>query len=222
MADEQDPRRTEALEVGEIDLDLDDAMRDTAAAVDVVGTPMASGSGAPAAAGAPGAEGAQSSDTTDLRRENASLRERLLRALADFDNLRKRTDRERQELRRYALFDTMRDLVAVTDNLERAAAAGGAVEDLKAGVDMILKQMHETLRRHGVTAVEAVGRPFDPAEHEAVTREEDPAVSSPLVTAELQRGYKMHDRLLRPAMVRVSVPAEPDEQDPRHRPRHDE
>jgi molecular chaperone GrpE len=116
----------------------------------------------------------------------------------------------------------MRDLVAVTDNLERAAAAGGAVEDLKAGVDMILQQMRETLRRHGVTAVEAVGRPFDPAEHEAVTREEDPAVSSPVVTAELQRGYKMHDRLLRPAMVRVSVPAERDEQDPRHRPRHDQ
>ena len=219
MADERDPRRTEALEMGEIDLDLEDAMGDTAAAVDVIGPPASSGGGAPAAAGAPGAEGASE---IDLRRENQELRERLLRALADFDNLRKRTDRERQELRRYALFDTMRDLVAVTDNLERAAAAGGAVEDLKAGVDMILKQMRETLRRHGVTAVEAVGRPFDPAEHEAVTREEDPAVSSPLVTAELQRGYKMHDRLLRPAMVRVSVPAERDEQDPRHRPRHDQ
>ncbi|HEX9669051.1 MAG TPA: nucleotide exchange factor GrpE [Thermoanaerobaculia bacterium] len=213
MADERDPRQTEALEVGEIDLDFEGAMRDTAAAVEEVGAPAAAG--APAAEGAPGSE-------PDFRRENAELRERLLRALADFENLRKRTDRERQELRRYALFDTMRDLVAVTDNLERAAAAGGEVEDLKAGVDMILQQMRETLRRHGVTAVEALGRPFDPAEHEAVTREEDPAVSSPLVTAELQRGYKMHDRLLRPAMVRVSVPAEPDEQDPRHRPRHDE
>jgi len=215
MADERDPRQTEALEVGEIDLDFEGAMRDTAAAVEEVGAPMAGGGGAPAAEGVPSSE-------PDLRRENAELRERLLRALADFENLRKRTDRERQELRRYALFDTMRDLVAVTDNLERAAAAGGEVEDLKAGVDMILQQMRETLRRHGVTAVEALGRPFDPAEHEAVTREEDPAVSSPLVTAELQRGYKMHDRLLRPAMVRVSVPAEPDEQDPRHRPRHDE
>jgi molecular chaperone GrpE len=219
MADERDPRRTEALEVGEIDLDLEDAMGDTAAAVDVIGAPASIGGGAPAAAGAPGSEPASE---IDLRRENQELRERLLRALADFDNLRKRTDRERQDLRRYALFDTMRDLVGVTDNLERAAAAGGAVEDLKAGVDMILQQMRETLRRHGVTAVEAVGRPFDPAEHEAVTREEDPAVSSPLVTAELQRGYKMHDRLLRPAMVRVSVPAERDEQDPRHRPRHDQ
>jgi molecular chaperone GrpE len=211
MADERDTRPTEALEVGEIDLDLEDAMGETAAAVDVIG--------APAAAGAPGAEGALG---TDLERENAELRERLLRALADFDNLRKRTDRERQDLRRYALFDAMRDLVAVTDNLERAAAAGGAVEDLKAGVDLILQQMRETLRRHGVTAVEALGRPFDPAEHEAVTREEDPAVSSPVVTAELQRGYKMHDRLLRPAMVRVSVPGERDEQDPRHRPGHDQ
>lgn len=219
MADEGDPRRTEALEVGEIDLDLEDGMGETATAVDVIGAPMASGSGAPAAAGAPGAEGALE---IDLQRENAELRERLLRALADFENQRKRTDRERQDLRRYALFDTMRDLVAVTDNLERAAAAGGGVEDLKAGVEMILQQMRETLRRHGVTAVEAVGRPFDPAEHEAVTREEDPAVSSPVVTAELQRGYKMHDRLLRPAMVRVSVPAERDEQDPRHRPRHDQ
>lgn len=219
MADERDPRRTDALEVGEIDLDLEDALGDRATAVDVIGPSASSGSGASAAADAPGAEGALE---IDLRRENAELRERLLRALADFENQRKRTDRERQDLRRYALFDTMRDLVAVTDNLERAAAAGGAVEDLKAGVDMILQQMRETLRRHGVTAVEAVGRPFDPAEHEAVTREEDPAVSSPTVTAELQRGYKMHDRLLRPAMVRVSVPAERDEQDPRHRPRHDQ
>ncbi|HEX5760259.1 MAG TPA: nucleotide exchange factor GrpE [Thermoanaerobaculia bacterium] len=197
MADERELGGAQGAEVGEIDLDLESE--------DL-------GSAAREAAAAP----------DDLRRENVELRERLLRALADFENQRKRTERERQEQRRYALFDAMRELVTVTDNLERAAEAGGSVEDLKAGVDLILKQMRELLRRHGVVAVEALGRPFDPAQHEAVTREEDAGVSSPTVTAELQRGYRMHDRLLRPAMVRVSVPSEPDEQDPRHRPRHDE
>ncbi|MGH9362582.1 MAG: nucleotide exchange factor GrpE [Thermoanaerobaculia bacterium] len=206
--------------MGEIDLDLEGqdletAMRDAVAAVEEV----EAGSGRPApAAGA----AATAAEADELRAENRELRERLLRAHADFENLRKRTERERQEQRRYALFDTMRELIAVVDNLERALAAGGAAEDLKTGVELILKQLRELLRRHGVTAVEALGRPFDPAEHEAVSREEDAAVSSPLVTAELQRGYRMHDRLLRPAMVRVSVPSERDEQDPRHRSRHDE
>jgi molecular chaperone GrpE len=207
MADESNYRTGE---VGELDLDgdnqdLERTMREAVAAVEEVESAARDELAAPPA---PVTPAVRESEAERLRRESDELRDRLMRTLADFDNLRKRTERERQELRRYALFETMRELVAVTDNLERAAAAGGSVEDVRAGVELILRQMRELLRRHGVTEVEALGRPFDPSVHEAVSREEDPRVTAPIVVDELQRGYRMHDRLLRPAMVRVAVPAE--------------
>ncbi len=96
----------------------------------------------------------------------------------------------------------------MTDNLDLALSAQGPAEDLKRGVEMIHRQMIELLRRFGVTEVSAVGQPFDPTVHEAVAREESAEVKSPTVSAELRRGYKLHDRLLRPAMVKVAVPAE--------------
>lgn len=143
-----------------------------------------------------------------LQAEAAEVREQWVRTLADFDNFRKRTEREHRELKRYALAEPMRELVAVVDNLERAASAAGSVEDLKQGVEMILGQLQGMLEKHGVTAVPAEGEEFDPSLHDAVSRHEDPEVSVPMVSAELQRGYKLHDRLLRPAMVQVAVPAE--------------
>jgi molecular chaperone GrpE len=95
------------------------------------------------------------------------------------------------------------------DNLDLALAAAGTTDDLKRGIEMIHRQMADLLRRFGAQEVAALGQPFDPALHEAVTREEDPAVKAPTVTGEMRRGYRIHDRLLRPAMVKVSVPAEP-------------
>ena len=132
----------------------------------------------------------------------------LTRTLADFDNFRKRAERDRQEQKRYALFDPLREFLTVTDNLDLALSAQGPAEDLKRGVEMIHRQMIELLRRFGVTEVSAVGQPFDPTVHEAVAREESAEVKSPTVSAELRRGYKLHERLLRPAMVKVAVPAE--------------
>lgn len=142
-------------------------------------------------------------------RQLADLQERHLRLRADFDNFRKRMEREREETRRYALSEPLRDLLPVLDNLERAATAQGRLEDLQRGVEMIARQLAETLRRYGLTEVEAMGAPFDPQVHEAVMREESADVRVPTVVGEMQRGYRLHERLLRPAMVRVAVPVEP-------------
>ncbi|MDX1631919.1 MAG: nucleotide exchange factor GrpE [Thermoanaerobaculia bacterium] len=153
-------------------------------------------------------------DTTiaSLEEELEELRDRSVRTLADFENYRKRAERERKDLRRYARFDTMREFLPIIDNLERALLAGGSAEDLKTGVEMILRQMRDLLRQHGVEAVESLGQTFDPTVHEAVDREETPEVDEATVTEEMQRGYVMHDRLLRPALVKVALPVEEDEE----------
>jgi len=147
-------------------------------------------------------------EVAELRREIADLRDRSMRTLADFDNFRKRAERERAEIRRQAAAEVVRDFLDVVDNLERAAAAGGSAEDLKTGVDMILRQLSEVLRRQGVERVPAVGERFDPSFHDAVLRREDPGVAEPRVVEEMQAGYRMDNRLLRPSRVVVAVPPE--------------
>ena len=189
-----------ALDLDEPDADLETAMRDAVAAVE--GTATAAESSRPEAA-----EG--DDEVTQLRQEIADLRDRSMRTLADFDNFRKRSERERQELRRYALLEPLRELLTVADNLDLALSAEGSGDDLKRGVELIHRQMRELLRRFGVTEVPAVAQPFDPTLHEAVSREESAEVKAPTVVAELRRGYRLHDRLLRPAMVKVAVPPEP-------------
>lgn len=151
---------------------------------------------------------AEDAEVAELRRELEDLRDRSMRTLADFDNFRKRTERERRDLARYAASEAIRDLLEVTDNLERALEAGGSADDVMTGVEMTLRQMRDVLRRHGVEEVEAVGERFDPAVHEAVSRREDPDAEDGTVVAQLQRGYRLHDRLLRPARVIVAVPPE--------------
>jgi molecular chaperone GrpE len=223
MADEQ-KKSTDAADmagvadiadIAELDLDggdadLESVMRDAVAAVE--GIESGAGPVGNAANAANVADIGDRGDTGDevgkLRREIADLRDRSMRTLADFDNFRKRSERERQEAKRYALLEPLRDFLAVVDNLERALSAQGSAEDLKRGVEMTLRQFQEQLRRYGVTEVPAKGAAFDPAVHEAVLRQEDPTVDRPTVAEELQRGYTMHERLLRPAMVKVAVPAE--------------
>jgi molecular chaperone GrpE len=156
----------------------------------------------------PGAPAASAGEVAQLRAALKSAEDRLLRLRADFDNYRKRSEREREELLRYALAEPLRALLPVVDNLERAMVAQGGLEDLRRGVEMIARQLGETLRRLGLAEVATVGEHFDPRMHEAVMSEESDAVSAPTVVAELQRGYWLHDRLLRPAMVRVAVPAD--------------
>jgi molecular chaperone GrpE len=184
-----------ALDLDEQNTDLEAAMREAVAAVEAGSRPPAAGVAA-------------SEEVERLRREVADLRDRSVRTLADFDNFRKRSQRESQEFKKYALLEPMRDFLTVIDNLDLALSAQGSAEDLKRGVEMIHRQMQELLRRFGATEVPAVGQPFDPTQHEAVAREESPEVKAPTVVAELRRGYRMHDRLLRPSMVKVAVPVE--------------
>lgn len=194
-----------ALDLDEQSPDLETAMREAMAAVEGVEAGARSGS----ASGQAGPAGPAGSEEVErLRREVADLRDRNVRALADFDNFRKRSQRESQEYRKYALLEPMREFLTVIDNLDLALSAEGSAEDLKRGVEMIHRQMQELLRRFGVTEVPAEGQPFDPTQHEAVAREESPEVKAPTVVSELRRGYRMNDRLLRPAMVKVAVPAE--------------
>jgi molecular chaperone GrpE len=177
----------------EEEVDLDALAREAAEAVDRVDRRVAD----PAA---------EEMSISRLEEELEELRDRSIRTLADFENYRRRAERERDELRRYAAFEAMSDFLPVLDNLERALSAGGSADDVRVGVEMILRQMRDLLRQRGVAPVEALGEPFDPTLHEAVARDEDPDVDVPTVIEEMQRGYRMHDRLLRPALVKVAMP----------------
>jgi len=153
------------------------------------------------------APAAEPGDRGRLEAEAASLRDRLARTLADFENYRKRAERDKESTRLYGLAEALKDFLTVADNLKRALAASGNSDDLKKGVEMIHRQLEDVFRRQGVDPIATVGKPFDPNLHEAVSREESAEAAEPTVIAELQKGYMLHDRLLRPALVNVAVPA---------------
>ena len=145
---------------------------------------------------------------SDLAARLAAEEQRYLRLRAEFENFKKRLEREREERERRALASAFLDLLPVVDNLERALIAKGGVDDLRKGVELVARQLVEILRRFGLAEIPAVGQPFDPRVHEAVAREESDEVEVPTVVAELQRGYWLNERLLRPAMVKVALPHE--------------
>ena len=133
--------------------------------------------------------------------------ERFLRIAAELDNFRKRKEREVNDLRKYANQNLLRDLLSVVDNLERAIGATQdteTAEGLVEGVDMTLKELLKIFENAGVKPIAAVDQPFDPNLHEAVMQEENENIPENTVIRELQKGYQIHDRLLRPAMVVVS------------------
>lgn len=137
--------------------------------------------------------------------QEEDFRDRYLRTLADFENFRKRSEREKEDFRRYALVGVIRDLLPVIDNFDRALEHAEEGDEFHKGVALIYKQLFDVLQRHGLKTISESGVRFDPNIHEAVVREEDPSVPSHTVVAILQKGYFLHDRLLRPAMVKVAV-----------------
>jgi molecular chaperone GrpE len=139
-----------------------------------------------------------------LKGERDMLVDRMARMQADFDNARKRAQREQQEFRDYALTDFIRTLLPILDSFDRAIVAGGSGDDLRKGVELINRQLHDALGKLGVEAVPAKGTPFDPTVHEALGMVETNEVADNHVADELQRGYKLKGRLLRPAMVQVA------------------
>jgi len=133
--------------------------------------------------------------------------ERFLRAAAELDNFRKRKEREVSDLRKYANQMLLRELLGVVDNLERALAASlenSEPEGLREGVEMTLKELLKIFDQFKVTPIESHEQPFDPNQHEAVMQEPSDAFPPNTVLKELQKGYMLRDRLLRPAMVVVS------------------
>jgi len=144
--------------------------------------------------------------------------ERVLRTAADAENFKKRLQREKEEQTRYANETFMRELLPVIDNLERAlqhSADAPNQEGLVDGLNMTLKGFFDTLARFGCTVIEAIGKTFDPNFHEAVSQEESSKVEPNTVLKELQKGYMLKERLLRPAMVIVSKPPSEAERDTR-------
>jgi len=138
-----------------------------------------------------------------LKAEKDILVERMARMQAEFDNARKRAQREQQDFKDYALTNAIRSLLPALDSFDRALASNPTSENFRSGMELIDRQFHDALAKLGVTEIASEGQPFDPNLHEAIEMVETDQVPDNHVLQELQRGYKIKDRLLRPAMVRV-------------------
>jgi molecular chaperone GrpE len=153
-------------------------------------------------------EGPPDVEPTEVPPADVQLRERLIRLQADFENFKKRIDRERYDHFRYATFGLVSRILPVLDNFERAMAAvrqGGTSDALIEGVALIQRQLAAELEVEGLRPMDSVGESFDPERHEAVATDAETPVPPHTVTQVFQRGYFLHDRVLRPAMVRVRV-----------------
>ena len=142
----------------------------------------------------------------ELRRDRDLLQDRLLRTAAEFDNYRKRMERERRDLSDYVAAEVLKEILPILDNFERAlqAPATPDTDAFRKGIELIHKQMLDLLKKRGVTPIDAQGADFDPNFHQAVIHEASADHRDGEVMQELQRGYLLGDRLLRPAMVKVA------------------
>jgi molecular chaperone GrpE len=150
------------------------------------------------------AEPVSRADYDLLKAERDQLLDRLARLQAEFENARKRAERERIEFREYATGSVAEQFLPVLDNFALALNSAGSVEQLRSGVELIVKQMEEILRRLQVIPVAAVGEAFDPRLHEAIGTVERDDLPDQHVAEEIRRGYRLRERLLRPAVVRVA------------------
>ena len=160
--------------------------------------PVTDGSDTPVAA-------PEGTELADVLREREDFKDRWLRKSAEFDNYRKRVERERREQADQAVIDLLQELLTVVDDFDRALTVdgdeGGAY---RRGVELIHGKLHDLLRKQGVKAMDVLGADFDPNVHMAVMHEESPEHREGEVIGELQKGYMLNDRLLRPAMVKVA------------------
>jgi molecular chaperone GrpE len=141
-----------------------------------------------------------------VKTEKAEIYDKLLRKAADFDNYRKRTEKEKREHQQYALADFMSELILILDNFERAFAHSDEESnpEYQKGVELIYRQLRDLMEKKGLRPMQAEGKPFDPNIHEAIAREERDDLPDDTVLEELQKGYFFRDKLLRPALVKVS------------------
>lgn len=151
------------------------------------------------------APAAPQDEVEKLTRQRDELLDRLARLQAEFENSRKRAAKEQQEYRDYALADAIRALLPVLDSFDLALVTNTAEKsEFRSGIELINKQMHDALGKLGLRPIPAKGEPFDPRLHEAIEVVDTDEAPDHQVIDELQRGYKLKDRLLRPAMVRVA------------------
>ena len=137
--------------------------------------------------------------------EKTDLQERLLRARAEFENARRRNERERMEYLQYAAMDLVRDILPILDDFERALKVETADRDYAKGVELIYQRMADTLKKVGLEPIDTAGQLFDPNLHQAVERVPTEEAEDQAILGEFQRGYNFKGKLLRPAMVRVAV-----------------
>lgn len=202
--------------------ELEQALREAAEALEGREAPAARAAGSeperrgedPAAASPAeprgGEEGSgETPSVQELQAELARTQDRLLRLAADFENFRRRALKDREEAHTYGHQNLVKDLLPTVDNLERAIEAvqsgGGDLESLLQGVELVLRELRSVLSKHGVSEIEADRQPFDPSVHEAMAQAPDASVPPNTVVQVFQRGYRLRDRLLRPARVVVST-----------------
>ena len=142
----------------------------------------------------------------ELKREHKELKGKYLRKAAEIENIRKRVVREKTEFYRYALAEFIKELFVVLDNFERALESIEDSKSLRQGIEMIYKQYTNLLMKQGIKVIETREKEFDPYLHQAFITEESENVDEPQIIEELQRGYTLFDRLLRPALVKVLIP----------------
>jgi molecular chaperone GrpE len=146
----------------------------------------------------------ESGELQKLKAERDTLIDRLARLQAEFENARKRSAREQQDFREYAVADAVKALLPTLDSFERALQTGAAEKsEFRSGIELIYKQLQDALQKLGVRAIPAKGEPFDPHLHEAIEMVDSTDAPDHQILEELQRGYKLKDRLLRPSMVKV-------------------
>ena len=150
-------------------------------------------------------EAAAQRELEQVKGERDQLLDRLARLQAEFDNARKREAKERADARDYVISNTVEPFLGVMDNFQLALKSGGTAEQLRSGVELILKQMEDALRGLNVQPVEAVGAQFDPRIHEALGSIETKEFPDHQVLEEIRRGYKVREKLLRPALVKIAV-----------------
>jgi molecular chaperone GrpE len=195
--------------------ELERALREATEAVEARESTRTHARSAPPEAEPPNERAA--AELAALRAEIAERQDRFLRLQADFENFRRRTLKEREEAYQYGHQNLVKDLLPTVDNLERAIehARKSGHEDLDGvlqGIDLVQRELMGVLAKHGVTEIEALGQAFDPSVHEALAQVEDPTVPPNTVVQVFQKGYRLRDRLLRPAQVVVSRAATGGEQ----------
>ncbi len=192
MEDEMEGRETMVDE-------LSDQMAGTSADASARGVTEAGQEGSEHVAGS-----GTHAEIAQLKGERDQIMDRLVRLQAEFDNFRKREAKERQDVRDYTVSATVEPFLGVMDNFQLAIKASGSVEQLRHGVELILKQMDDALKGLNVQAVESVGAQFDPRIHEALGSIETAEFPDHQVLEEIRRGYRIREKLLRPALVRIA------------------